>query len=147
MINRSTSNKFVLLVSSLLTFYFLFSCTPDWMDSYKIPSKNNIIPSLPLSASSIQKNIIESESKDSTQHLKLLFTGDIMGHTPQIRAAEIKKNKTYDYKPSFEYVAPIIRAADLAIGNLEVTLPGRPPYRGYPIFRSPDDLAKDLKWA
>ena len=70
-----------------------------------------------------------------------------MGHTPQIHAAEIKKNKTYNYKPSFEYIAPIIRAADLAIGNLEVTLPGRPPYSGYPTFQSPDDLAKDLKWA
>ena len=147
MIARFLSYKYLILVSSLLTFYFLFSCTPDWIDSYTIPSKNNIISSLPISPSPIQKSINEPESKDSIRHLKLLFTGDIMGHTPQIRAAEIKKNKTYDYKPSFEYVAPIIRAADLAIGNLEVTLPGRPPYRGYPIFRSPDDLAKDLKWA
>jgi len=84
---------------------------------------------------------------DTSQQLSLLFVGDIMGHTPQIKSAEIQKNKRYDYKPCFEYIAPILRKADLAIGNLEVTLPGRPPYTGYPIFRSPDDLARDLHWA
>lgn len=70
-----------------------------------------------------------------------------MGHTPQIKSAQVKKNQQYDYKPCFEYIAPILRQADLAIGNLEVTLPGKPPYTGYPIFRSPDDLARDLHWA
>ncbi len=84
---------------------------------------------------------------NTDESISLLFVGDIMGHTPQIRSAEVKKNRLYNYKPCFEYVAPIIRQADLAIGNLEVTLPGEPPYRGYPIFRSPDDLARDLKWA
>lgn len=70
-----------------------------------------------------------------------------MGHGPQIKSAEIVKNKSYDYEPNFKYVAPIIEAADLAIGNLEVTLPGKPPYQGYPRFRSPDDLAKALRLA
>ena len=84
---------------------------------------------------------------DSTRQVKLLFAGDIMGHTPQIKAAEVIKNKSYNYRACFQYILPIIRTADIAIGNLEVTLPGEPPYTGYPIFRSPDDLAKDLKWA
>ena len=70
-----------------------------------------------------------------------------MGHEPQIKSAEVHKNTSYNYKPCFQYIAPIIQQADIAIGNLEVTLPGKPPYRGYPIFRSPNDLAKDLKWA
>lgn len=79
--------------------------------------------------------------------LKLLFVGDIMGHDSQIAAAEVEKNELYDYAPCFEYVAPILKEADLAIGNLELTFPGKPPYKGYPMFRSPDDLALDLRYA
>ena len=48
---------------------------------------------------------------------------------------------------SFQYIKPIIEKADLAIANLEVTLPGKPPYRGYPQFRSPDELALALRLA
>ncbi|MFK8101267.1 MAG: CapA family protein [Saprospiraceae bacterium] len=79
------------------------------------------------------------------QKLKLLFVGDIMGHKPQIKSAEITPNKMYDYLPCFQYVRPIIEQADFAIGNLEVTLPGKAPYQGYPRFRSPDDLAVALR--
>ena len=79
--------------------------------------------------------------------IDLLFVGDVMGHGGQIKAAEIEKDKSYDYTPCFEFVKPIIDAADLAIANLEVTLPGKPPYKGYPRFRSPDDLAVGLRLA
>ncbi len=80
-----------------------------------------------------------------TDTLHLLFAGDIMGHSPQIQSAEVVKNKEYDYTSCFKYIKPIIEKADLAIGNLELTLPGKPPYTGYPMFRSPDALAKALK--
>ncbi|KXK27669.1 MAG: capsule synthesis protein CapA [Bacteroidetes bacterium OLB12] len=53
-------------------------------------------------------------------------------------------SKRYDYSACFEYVAPIIRPADLAIGNLELTLAGS-PYKGYPQFSAPDALAVELK--
>ncbi len=86
-----------------------------------------------------------STAQDSTASIKLLFVGDVMGHGPQIKSAEKIKNKSYDYEPCFKYVSPIIESADLAIANLEVTLPGKPPYQGYPRFRSPDDLAKALR--
>ena len=79
--------------------------------------------------------------------IDLLFVGDVMGHGGQIKAAEIEKDKSYDYSPCFEYVKPIIDSADLAIANLEVTLPGKPPYKGYPRFRSPDELAIALRLA
>lgn len=85
--------------------------------------------------------------EDSLQRFKLLFVGDIMQHKPQIKSAEIIPNQAYDYESCFKYVSPIIEQADLAIGNLEVTLPGKPPYQGYPQFRSPDDLAKGLRFA
>ncbi len=81
--------------------------------------------------------------KAQTDTLRLLFAGDIMGHTPQISSAEIAPGK-YDYRPCFEFVQPIIERADIAIGNLELTLPGKGPYSGYPMFRSPDALAEAL---
>ncbi len=87
----------------------------------------------------------EQVSPDSISRLNLLFVGDIMGHGPQIKSAEIGKDNNYDYLPCFKYVRPIIEEADLAIGNLELTLPGKPPYQGYPQFRSPDELAYALR--
>ena len=84
--------------------------------------------------------------KAQTDTLRLLFTGDIMGHAPQIKSAEVSPGK-YDYRPCFKYVKPILERADLAIGNLELTLPGKSPYTGYPMFRSPDALADALKYA
>lgn len=79
-----------------------------------------------------------------TDTLRLIFAGDIMGHEPQIRTAQTGKGE-YDYTPCFRYVKPLLERADLAIGNLELTLPGKPPYTGYPMFRSPDALAEALK--
>lgn len=88
-----------------------------------------------------------AQSTDSTVRLKLLFAGDIMGHGPQISAATLEKDKRFDYTPCFQYIAPLLQEADLAVGNLELTLPGKPPYTGYPTFRSPDELAQALRLA
>ena len=88
-----------------------------------------------------------AQRTDSTVRLKLLFAGDIMGHGPQITAATLEKDKLFDYTPCFQHIAPLLQEADLAVGNLELTLPGKPPYTGYPTFRSPDGLALALRRA
>lgn len=82
--------------------------------------------------------------KGDTSRLTLVFAGDIMGHDSQIISAWQQEEDTHNYLPCFEYVAPYIRQADIAIGNLEVTF-GGPPYSGYPAFSSPDALAGALK--
>ena len=78
--------------------------------------------------------------------LKLVFTGDIMGHDSQIASALATGEPGYDYKPCFQYLRPYLQEADVVIGNLEVTFAGD-PYKGYPAFSSPDELADALKWA
>jgi poly-gamma-glutamate synthesis protein (capsule biosynthesis protein) len=78
--------------------------------------------------------------------LKLVFAGDIMGHDTQIASALATGEPGYDYKPCFQYLRPYLQEADLVIGNLEVTFAGE-PYKGYPAFSSPDNLAAALKWA
>ncbi|MBN2349685.1 MAG: CapA family protein [Bacteroidales bacterium] len=82
---------------------------------------------------------IRASEKDTT-FLTLVFAGDIMGHDAQIESAYNPSLKAYNYEPTFRYIAPFIKSADIAIGNLEVTLAG-PPYKGYPQFSSPDELA------
>lgn len=79
-----------------------------------------------------------------TLRLKLVFAGDIMGHDEQIKGARNEENGNYNYEPTFRYVKPFIEQADIAIGNLEVTLAG-PPFKGYPQFSSPDALASAAK--
>jgi poly-gamma-glutamate capsule biosynthesis protein CapA/YwtB (metallophosphatase superfamily) len=85
-----------------------------------------------------------SATGQDTTHLSILFTGDIMQHDSQIAAAYDPVTKEYNYEPCFEHISPILQSADLTIGNLEVTL-GGPPYKGYPQFSAPDQLADQLK--
>jgi poly-gamma-glutamate synthesis protein (capsule biosynthesis protein) len=85
-----------------------------------------------------------SVAAQDTTRLSLLFVGDIMQHDSNIAAALDPISKKYDYSACFEYVAPILRTADLTIGNLELTLAGA-PFKGYPQFSAPDALAVELK--
>lgn len=96
-------------------------------------SKNN---SSPKGEKDAQNNQIDT--------ISLLFIGDIMGHVPQIEAAFDEKSNTYDYKEVFMNVAPFFNQVDFSIGNLELTLAGK-PYSGYPQFSSPDAIAIDCK--
>jgi hypothetical protein len=70
----------------------------------------------------------------------MIFIGDIMGHDDQLLAAEDTITNAYNFDDVFTCVKPIVSEAGFAIANLEVTLAG-PPYRGYPQFSSPDELA------
>jgi poly-gamma-glutamate capsule biosynthesis protein CapA/YwtB (metallophosphatase superfamily) len=78
------------------------------------------------------------------EKISFLFLGDIMGHDLQIQSAFDKKSGKYDFSTQFEHIRPIIKDVDITIGNLEVTLAG-PPYKGYPLFSSPDQLGIDIK--
>ncbi len=79
-----------------------------------------------------------------TTKINFLFVGDVMQHDSQIRAAFNPDSGAYDYSACFQFVKPVIQSADIAIANLEVTLAG-PPYKGYPQFSAPDELAIGLK--
>ncbi len=90
------------------------------------------------SLSDQSSSFIKNDS--GTQTLSLVFAGDIMGHDPQIAGAFNESDSSYNYEPTFRYIADYISTADIAIANLEVTLAGA-PYTGYPQFSSPDALA------
>ena len=79
--------------------------------------------------------VVAEQPKSDT--LTLLFAGDLMQHGPQIKAA-LQADGTYNYDETFARVKGEIERADVAIGNFEVTLGGK-PYTGYPQFRAPDE--------
>ncbi len=75
--------------------------------------------------------------------VQLLFVGDAMQHESQIKAAR-QPDGTHDYSTCFTLLEPMIKAADFAAANLEVTLGGS-PYTGYPTFSAPDAYARQLQ--
>lgn len=84
-----------------------------------------------------------SVTLSAQERITLLFVGDLMQHQAQIDAARTPQG-TYDYTPCFSLVGPQIQAADIAVGNLEVTLGGR-PYTGYPTFSAPDEYLHAIR--
>ena len=81
---------------------------------------------------------------DST--VTFLFMGDIMQHDRQFIPEFDSTTGKYDYSGYYRYISPIIKNADIAVANLEVTLAGK-PYSGYPQFSAPDELAVYSKQA
>jgi poly-gamma-glutamate capsule biosynthesis protein CapA/YwtB (metallophosphatase superfamily) len=86
----------------------------------------------------------KSQNQQSGDKISLLFIGDIMGHDEQIWSAENRETHAFNYDDVFRYVNPVIKEADIAIANFEVTLAGK-PYMGYPQFSSPAELAVACK--
>ena len=87
--------------------------------------------------------LLYSVALSSQERITLLFVGDLMQHRAQIDAARTSDG-TYDYSSYFSLVKEEISRADIAIGNLEVTLGGK-PYRGYPAFSAPDEYLQAIK--
>ncbi len=77
----------------------------------------------------------------TTTQLSLLFAGDFMQHLAQIEAAQTDSGYCYD--DCWQYVHDEISRADIAIGNFETTLGGK-PYNGYPSFCAPDEFFTSL---
>jgi len=89
-------------------------------------------------APAIEDSLVAAEPQE--HHLSIIFAGDLMQHGPQIKAA-LQSDGTYDYAECFARIKSELERADVAIGNFEVTLGGK-PYTGYPQFRAPDDYLR-----
>lgn len=70
--------------------------------------------------------------------VSLFVVGDIMSHRAVSKSAE-----EWGYQSFFKYLEDRIAGADLAIGNMEFPLAGK-PYTGYPAFSGPDGYAQYL---
>lgn len=63
--------------------------------------------------------------------VRIRVIGDVMMHSKQLE---------YPMGPFLEELAPDLKAADIAVANMEFTLAGK-PYSGYPCFSAPDQYA------
>ncbi len=88
--------------------------------------------------------IAQAANAQDTTTVSLLFVGDIMQHESQMKAAYNDSTGVYEYAATFDPVKQILSRPDLTIGNLELTLAGK-PYTGYPEFSAPDELLPVLR--
>lgn len=88
---------------------------------------------------------LNEEEKTSKGVLKIIFTGDIMQHSKQIKNS---KENNFDYSETFKEVKFLFESADIIIGNLETTFAGNFGNKkedGNIYFSAPDEFAKGLK--
>jgi hypothetical protein len=82
---------------------------------------------------------------DQPVRLTVAASGDLLIHTPVAeRALALGGGRRYDFAPLFAPVRRTIAGADLALCHMETPLvPG--PVQGYPVFRTPPDLARSIR--
>lgn len=105
-----------------------------------------ITPFFAATAQTDSLTIVPSDSLQEPLEFSMIFTGDVMQHDSQINGAYNPKTGEYEYDSNFYYLKDILSSADYTVANLELTLAGK-PYKGYPTFSSPDNLAVALKEA
>lgn len=91
----------------------------------------------------------ENTEKVETYDASILAAGDVMVHSPQLKAQFDSSTGTYNFENNFKYVKKYVEEADYSLANLETTLAGNDVYQysSYPMFNSPDELADALKEA
>lgn len=94
-----------------------------------------------ITAQAIPDTVACTPSTQTSTQLSLLFVGDFMQHVAQIEAAQTDSG--YCYIDCWQYVRDEISRADIAVGNFETTLGGK-PYSGYPSFSAPDEFFTSL---
>ena len=99
------------------------------------------------SADSANAPARQSASQDRGEHAyaqaTLAYAGDLVLHTGL--NDEAKTADGYDYLPILEGCVPYVKDADLAFCTMETTFLDNADFAGYPMFRSPKQLATSLK--
>lgn len=103
---------------------------------------NNIDNSKKLKIKVVDKD----DDKDKSYKATMVMVGDNIIHESVFRdALKNGNNNTYDFKPMYELVKPMISSYDIAYVNQETVLGGKElGVRGYPNFNSPQEVGDDL---
>ncbi|MFD5854634.1 MULTISPECIES: CapA family protein [Streptomyces] len=80
-----------------------------------------------------------------TRGFTLVASGDVLPHTPIIDRARFDAGgKGYDFRPMFAGVRPVVSRADLALCHMETVYGEDGEYTGYPLFKSPPEVARGI---
>ncbi|WP_416986489.1 CapA family protein [Streptomyces sp. T028] len=75
----------------------------------------------------------------------LVASGDVLPHSSVIERAQFDSGGTgYDFRPMFEDIKPVVSRSDLALCHMETVYGANGVYSGYPVFRSPPEIAQAL---
>ncbi|WP_129305389.1 CapA family protein [Streptomyces sp. L2] len=75
----------------------------------------------------------------------LAASGDVLPHTSVIdRARYDAGGDGYDFRPMLAAVEPVVSHADLALCHMETVYGADGDYTGYPVFKSPPQIAQGL---
>ncbi|SHJ17711.1 poly-gamma-glutamate synthesis protein (capsule biosynthesis protein) [Dethiosulfatibacter aminovorans DSM 17477] len=95
-----------------------------------------------------EEMIVAEADVPKTQKITLAAAGDIIFHMSQIDSGYDEQTDSYDFDSFFEYVKPVIEAADIAVANFEGTTGGTSEsYKAYPRFNIPDETLDAVKYA
>ena len=134
----------IITIILLLGFLFIFSSQILKQDEATV--KENQVSN--ISEEKEEEMVEEPEPAEKFTNVKIAAAGDIMFHSTQKTSGYDEATGTYNFKPFFEDVKPILSAADLTIANFESTLGGpERPFTGYPLFNTPDEAVDALKYA
>lgn len=80
------------------------------------------------------------------RRITVVAAGDLLIHQPLWTRALADGGGRYDFRPQLRAIRPIVSRADLALCHTETPLVPGPP-QGYPVFRTPPQLARAVRWA
>lgn len=75
----------------------------------------------------------------------LVASGDVLPHSNIIERARLDAGgEGYDFAPMLAAVRPVVSRADLALCHMETVYGAHGDYAGYPLFKSPPEVARAL---
>lgn len=124
------------ILISLVLVLIISACRSGLVDNN---TNNKVEDKLDDEITPIKEEIVEEIAEDKIEEISLLAVGDIMYHSPQVRAAYLGEGK-YDFRPTFRYVKEYIEQADISLANYETVTAGKDiAYSGFPRFNSPKE--------
>lgn len=109
-------------------------------------AQNATAPGHPAGGSTPTRSAPPSPAAPATHPFTLVASGDVLPHDSVIRQAhQDAGGRGYDFRPMLAGVKPVVSRADLAICHMETVYGDQDgPYRGYPSFVSPPQVATAL---
>lgn len=76
-----------------------------------------------------EKNGVYTSKEEEKDEVRILISGDLLCQEGIFNDYQTKDG-SFDFSPCFDYVRPLLKSADLSIGNLETVVSDSAPYRG-----------------